>query len=77
MVAFAERDDSATIQCRHCGVSYSIMYNRQDMIDWLAGKDFIQELMPYLSAGERELLISGTCDSCFCEMFGIDNEENE
>jgi len=79
MVAFAERNDSATIQCRLCGVSYSIMYNRDDMLDWLSGSGYIQDLMPYLSAGERELLISGTCDNCWQNMFGpdldIDNDE--
>lgn len=79
MVAFAERNDTATVQCRMCGVSYSIMYNRDNMIDWLAGKDFIQDLMPYLSAAERELLISGTCGSCFDKLFGepLDTDNDE
>lgn len=78
MVAFAERTDAATIRCRMCGVSYSIMYNRQDMLDWLAGKGFIQDLMPYLSSAERELLISRTCGSCFDKLFpplDTDNDE--
>ena len=77
MVAFAERNDSAEVRCRMCGVSYSIMYNRQDMLDWLSGSGYIQELMPYLSVGERELLISGTCDNCWKNMFGddVDNDE--
>jgi hypothetical protein len=54
------------------------MYNRKDMLDWLAGKDFIQDLMPYLSAAERELLISKTCGSCFDKLFlplDTDNDE--
>lgn len=69
MVAFAERNDSATIQCRNCGTSYSIMYNREDMIDWLSGKGFVQDLMPYLSDSERELLISRICGPCFDKIF--------
>jgi hypothetical protein len=77
MVAFADRDSSSEVRCRHCGVAYSIMYNSQDMVDWLSGSGYIQDVLGYLSAGERELLISGTCDSCFTEMFGIDNEEDE
>jgi len=77
MVAFADRDTATNVQCRMCGVTYSLLYNREDMVDWLSGSLFIQDAMPYLSAGERELLISGTCDSCFSEMFGIDNEEDE
>ena len=79
MVAFAVRDTSSTVQCHLCRVSYSILYNREDMIDWLAGKAFIQDLMPYLSAAERELLISGMCGSCFDKMFPspIDTDNDE
>lgn len=42
------------------------------MKEWQAGGGYIQDLMPTLTAGERELLISGTCDSCWKEMFGED-----
>jgi len=79
MVAFAERDSSIEVQCKYCGVTYSIMYNRKDMVDWLAGTGYIQDLLHYLSAVERELLISGTCGQCFDRMFpaAIDNEEEE
>lgn len=69
MVAFAERDTSSVIQCRNCGVTYSLLYSREDMVDWLSGSLFIQDAMPYLSAGERELLISGICEKCFDEIF--------
>jgi len=30
-----------------------------------------------LSAAERELLISGTCDNCWKNMFGSDDEEDD
>lgn len=69
MVAFAERDTSTEIRCQCCGNVYSIMYNRQDMVEWMCGQGFIQDLMGYLSDAERELLISGTCGSCFDQMF--------
>ena len=45
------------------------MVNGQDVVDWKGGK-YIQDAMPYLSADERELLISGTCGTCFDKMFG-------
>ena len=45
--------------------------NRQDVTDWREGKH-IQHAMPYLSADQRELLISGTCGDCCDEMFGGD-----
>lgn len=77
MVAFAERDSYTNVRCRLCGCIYSLMYNREDMTDWLSGSGFIQDLMPYLSAGERELLISGTCSTCFDSLFDIDNSDDE
>ena len=77
MVAFAERDSYASVQCRLCSSVYSLMFNREDMVDWLSGSGFIQDLMPYLSAGERELLISGTCSTCFDALFDIDNSDDE
>lgn len=79
MVAFADRDTASTVQCGHCGVSYSLLYNREDMVDWLAGVGFIQDMMPYLSSAERELLISGTCGACFDRIIGtgLDTDNDE
>jgi len=45
------------------------MYNRSDMLDWLSGQGFIQDVMPYLSDAERELLLSKTCGDCFDKLF--------
>lgn len=78
MVAFAERDYAAEVRCRYCGTSYSIMYNRRDMIEWMNGRGYIQDLLSYLSPAERELLISGTCGKCFDMMFPpIDSDDEE
>ena len=43
--------------------------NEDDYTSWENG-ELIQNAMPYLSADERELLISGTCGTCFDNMFG-------
>jgi len=53
------------------------MIDPQDFFDWHNGEGFIQDLMPYLSTGERELLISGTCGRCFDEMFPEDVDIEE
>jgi uncharacterized radical SAM superfamily protein len=63
--AVDNRSDHCIIPCDMCGRHYLITYNRADMVDWLSGEKFIQDAMEYLSAGERELLISNTCESCF------------
>lgn len=37
----------------------------------------IQHIFPDLSIGDRELLISGTCDTCWQKLYGsADEEEN-
>ena len=63
------------VQCRQCGVVYNILANRDDIQDWLSGSGYIQDILSYLSAAERELLISGTCDVCWKSMFGSDEDE--
>lgn len=55
--------------CNCCAAHYVIFVNRNDFMNWLSGHDFIQNCMGYLSDNERELLISGTCGSCFEKMF--------
>lgn len=78
MVALNHVDSTAEVRCAMCGTLYAIMYNRKDMVDWLSGQGFIQDLMPYLSDAERELFISRTCGDCFDKLFPapIDNAEN-
>lgn len=69
VAAISNRNDTAVLQCRMCGSSYAIIYNREDMLDWLSGEKFVQDAMPYLSNAERELLISETCGDCFNKLF--------
>jgi hypothetical protein len=71
----ASNQQAYDIKCDHCGVVYSILADRQDIFDWLAGDKYIQDALYYLSPAERELLISRTCDSCFNSFFPVDNEE--
>ena len=75
MIASDGRTQSVEVQCKHCGAIYSLLVNPNDLISWQAGKGYIQDLLGYLSAGERELLISGTCDSCWTNMFGDDEDD--
>ena len=57
-------------------VDYVIMADREDMEAWVSGDKYIQEALPYLTAAERELLISQTCDNCWQEMYDdVDNEK--
>ena len=64
-----------TRQCRVCKRTVDIPVLGPDYEKWEQGA-LIQDAMPYLSAGEREILISGTCDPCFDQMFG-EGEDDE
>lgn len=78
MVAVANNIDSIIEPtCRMCGQSYKIMLNREDLMDWMKGLGFIQDILPYLTAGERELLISNTCSLCFDSLFPVDKYTDE
>jgi hypothetical protein len=75
MVAISDnRTGIADVRCEMCGQYYRIFYNHEDMISWLSGSQPIEDAMPYLTAGERELFISYTCHSCFDSLFSqLDN----
>tara|TARA_R110002020_G_scaffold165900_1_gene353705 strand:+ start:147 stop:377 length:231 start_codon:yes stop_codon:yes gene_type:complete len=60
--------------CRACGTTVQITVLGPDYDKWKHG-ELIQNAMPYLSADERELLISGTCGSCFDQMFGESDDD--
>ena len=56
------------VTCRTCNKDYSLKVPFAGHAEWMEG-ELIQNALPELSAGERELLISGTCDACWDEMF--------
>lgn len=43
---------------------------------WRKG-EYIQVAMPNLSAGDRELLISGICKTCWDKLFNISQEDDD
>ena len=51
------RNDIADLFCSNCWRYFTVYYNREDMLDWLTGTLPIQDAMPYLTAGERELFL--------------------
>ncbi len=68
MIALASREPFE-VDCNHCKKTIVLYINMNDMADWHRGV-WIQNAMSYLSADERELLISQTCGTCFDKMFG-------
>ena len=65
------------ITCNVCGSSNKVECEEKDLARWRNGEGPIQQILSYISAADRELLISGTCGKCFDSMFGSEDEEDE
>ena len=59
--------------CPFCGDGHKVEVNETDYLDWGDGMN-AQDAFPYLSASEREMLISGICPTCWNKYFGSDEE---
>jgi len=67
-----------TLECggEYCDHHEKILVNEADYNAWHNGK-LIQDAFPYLTAGQRELMISNTCDACWQEFFPPVNDGDE
>lgn len=66
-------DKAQIIQvCLECGEPVTMEVNESDLDRWLSGNALVQDAFPYLSADDREILISGICGKCFDKMFPDD-----
>ena len=57
-----------TIQCIICGKKYDITFDDEDMKRYLFKAANVQDAFPYLTADERELILSGICGHCYDEI---------
>ena len=55
--------------CNKCKDQVEMAVNEDDYTSWENG-ELIQNAMPYLTADEREVLISGICGPCFGGLYG-------
>lgn len=51
-----------------CGVQRMVMVNTERYWKWQRGEGHIQNLLPELSANDREALMTGTCPECWAKM---------
>lgn len=72
------REEVAIITvCPICGHVNEITVNEDDYFNWDDGA-LVQDAFPYLTAEERECLISHICPICWNKTFGdIDEEDPE
>jgi len=60
---------SYNVRCHLCSQEYNIIADRNDYEAWISGDKYIQDALSYLSAAERELLISNICDTCWKKLY--------
>lgn len=63
-------------RCPFCGRANEVEVNEADYLDWQDGV-LVQDAFPYLSADEREMLVSGICPTCWESTFGGAEDEDE
>jgi hypothetical protein len=62
--------------CPFCGKVERIHISTPDFTAWQNG-GLIQDVAPYLSAEERETLISGLCPACQDSFFSEEDEDED
>lgn len=61
--------------CPICGHAHEIAVNEEDYFAWSFDGVYAQDAFPYLSANEREMLISGVCPECWEKTFSVEWED--
>lgn len=65
----AVRGFPLTIRCQSCKNDFRILLDIDDLIEYVGGKGYIQDILYYLTPNERELIISNVCGDCFDVLF--------
>ena len=64
-----ERKESYVLQCRICGRPVKINMYPSDVERYNTSQIKVQDAFPYLSADEREMILSNTCGDCWTRLF--------
>ena len=62
------------VPCRRCNEVTELKVDFEQFTKWQQG-ELIQNALPELDVDQRELLISGTCPTCWDEMFPPEEEQ--
>lgn len=63
--------------CPFCGHAHEVAVNEDDYFSWRFDGGLVQSAFPYLSADEREMLISGICPTCWEKTFANEKEDSK
>ena len=67
------RNLTVNITCPICGNDHAVTVAESDFNAWQAG-ELAQNAFPYLTAEEREQLISHLCPACQADIFGAEDD---
>ena len=71
-----ERNYEIRVTCVHCKREFVLKVRVEDYLLYdMPNRPHIQDIFPYLTPAERELLISNTCKECWDKMFSFLDEE--
>lgn len=75
MMTTKERNVTLMVKCTICNTNYKLKVAEEDYIEYTRpNRRHIQDIFPYLTPSERELLISHTCEECWNKMFGDEED---
>lgn len=61
------------VECKSCHKRRTLQLPLNGYLAWRHGLKHIQDALPQIPAGDRELLVSGMCEKCFDSAFAEDN----
>lgn len=71
-----ERNYEIRVTCVQCKREFVLKVRVEDYLLFdMPNRPHIQDIFPYLTPAERELLISHTCSECWQKMFSFLDEE--
>jgi len=57
------------VNCIKCGSTTNLVVEQDDLKKYMNKEGLVQEIFPYLSSDERELIISCICPTCWNKIF--------
>lgn len=72
-----ERNVTVNARCNFCGKTVELKVTEESIKEYFApNRRHIQDIFPYLTPSERELLISHMCEDCWNSMFSYEDEDD-
>lgn len=58
-----------SVCCPKCAQYHSVYVERSDYWRWVRSHEHVQDIFSYLTAPEREIILTGICPKCWDEIF--------